>query len=330
MRVYADHPERFQDLLPDLCVGSRRDPTSLPSADRALWSALSETDRPSAAEVKAPQEASLWRTVVAIAEAPRSQFDALVELMHQGADLPEAVAAVALTGRDHHGQRGRSWAVARGNLHLSVALPVGLPAARILPALTVLPAVAVVDAVRKTAGGALEPRIKWVNDIAVGHRKLAGVIATTQSRGTTVESAVLGIGINVAEAPTVPPTPSVPAVGCLADELAPAAPPSLSAVLWATLEALAARYQELARHGPDAVVAEYRRLSAVVGRQVRIYADPPRPPGQPEEPTASELLAVGTVERIEPDLSLRLVGQVEPVRSGRLVFEEIAQQMGLD
>lgn len=40
-------------------------------------------------------------------------------------------------------------------------------------------------------------RIKWPNDIICNSKKLAGILITNQWRGSTLESSVLGIGINI-------------------------------------------------------------------------------------------------------------------------------------
>ncbi len=43
----------------------------------------------------------------------------------------------------------------------------------------------------------IEAVIKWPNDIYVGNRKIAGVLIENQLRGNQVQSAIVGIGINV-------------------------------------------------------------------------------------------------------------------------------------
>ena len=43
----------------------------------------------------------------------------------------------------------------------------------------------------------VEAVIKWPNDIYVGNRKIAGVLIENQIRGSQVQSAIVGIGINV-------------------------------------------------------------------------------------------------------------------------------------
>ena len=55
--------------------------------------------------------------------------------------------------------------------------------------------VAAARAIRKTTG--IHPRIKWPNDLLLGGRKAAGILAESVILGDAVCYAVLGIGINV-------------------------------------------------------------------------------------------------------------------------------------
>lgn len=43
----------------------------------------------------------------------------------------------------------------------------------------------------------IDVELKWPNDIYVGNRKLAGILIELDSFGTTIEQAVIGIGLNV-------------------------------------------------------------------------------------------------------------------------------------
>ncbi|MHB8079520.1 MAG: hypothetical protein ACYDIE_09710, partial [Candidatus Krumholzibacteriia bacterium] len=200
------------------------------------------------------------------------------------------------------------WAAVPGNLHLCAALrPVDLPAQEAL-ALTMLPAVAAVDAIADGGGGAAPAGIKWVNDLVQDGRKVGGVLTAAQSSDGRVGWAVLGIGLNVGTAPAVPPTPSVPAVGCL---VARSPGLTLRAVLAALLRALARRWRELEREGPAPLLAAYRAASVIIGRPVAVW---------PEEADGQGPPVRGVVRAINGDLSLSLAGVAEPVRSGRLVL----------
>jgi BirA family biotin operon repressor/biotin-[acetyl-CoA-carboxylase] ligase len=66
--------------------------------------------------------------------------------------------------------------------------------------LTILASVAAVDAVEALCG--TRPGIKWPNDLVLGGRKLAGLLIETEPKGTRLDFAVIGIGINVRHAAT--------------------------------------------------------------------------------------------------------------------------------
>jgi BirA family biotin operon repressor/biotin-[acetyl-CoA-carboxylase] ligase len=113
-----------------------------------------------------------------------STNDRARELAAAGAPHGALVTAAAQTaGR---GRQGRAWATQPG---AAVTMSLVL---RDAPAL--LPLVAAV-AVAKTCGPQAGAQIKWPNDVLVGGRKVAGILA----EGRPHEGwAVLGIGVNVA------------------------------------------------------------------------------------------------------------------------------------
>lgn len=109
------------------------------------------------------------------------------------------------------GRSGRTWGSPRGNLYATLLFaPHCSPAT--VHQLSLLAGVAVYDAIASPR--ALPPglRLKWPNDVLIGGAKLAGVLAESivGQSGTLV--ALLGIGINLAAAPTT----SARATTCLA------------------------------------------------------------------------------------------------------------------
>jgi BirA family biotin operon repressor/biotin-[acetyl-CoA-carboxylase] ligase len=102
---------------------------------------------------------------------------------------PEGAVAATEEQTEGRGRLGREWLVPRGSSVLcSVLLRPTLPVAR-WPELSLVAGGAVADAVR--AAG-VEPTVKHPNDVLVGGRKLAGMLA--EARDGIV---VLGIGVNV-------------------------------------------------------------------------------------------------------------------------------------
>lgn len=265
----------------------------------------------------------LWSCLLFVDEAPFSQYDGLVSHLRRGEALPDRAACIALTGRDFHGQRNRPWSARRGNLHLVVHLKPHRPATELGHGFTLLPAVACIRAIRNLSGGTVPAGIKWVNDIVVDHRKVGGFLAFTQTHRGIVENVVLGMGINIASAPDVDPTPFVPAVGCLG-ELHPAF--TLTALLPALLKELHDLYAILLADGFLPLIQAYREYAVVVGRQVRIWQET-------EEGSADHLKGIpplvrGVVEGIADDLSLILAGHPEPITRGRLAEEDACRKLG--
>jgi biotin-[acetyl-CoA-carboxylase] ligase BirA-like protein len=324
--VLTDNPERIEGLVGTSAGWRQEHVRSLAAADRLLWHALGPGTKPWTTRIVQPATGRLWERAVLVQEATASQFDALRNLMGCEPEVSQPTVAVALRGRNFHGHRGRTWVAVEGNLHLCVALRPRAEAARIGLALTMLPVVAVAEAIRSASARRLRPGIKWVNDVLLEGRKVAGVLTATQAQGTELALVVLGVGLNVASAPPVAATPFVPRVGCL--QRAPGGEGlALSVMFWAVLEALADRYRSLLAEGPGPLLTAYRQLSLVAGRAVRVWpeegtnqADPARWP-----PPAAR----GVVRSIGADLALELEGQSQLVAKGRLAFEEDCHLFGL-
>jgi BirA family biotin operon repressor/biotin-[acetyl-CoA-carboxylase] ligase len=106
------------------------------------------------------------------------------------ADAPEGALVAAEEQTAGRGRLGRRWLTPRGtSLLCSLQLRPDVPGER-LPELTGVAAQAVAETAAALAG--VEPELKFPNDVLVGGRKLAGVLA--EAREGRV---VLGIGINV-------------------------------------------------------------------------------------------------------------------------------------
>jgi biotin-[acetyl-CoA-carboxylase] ligase BirA-like protein len=316
MLVLADSTATLDAVLAGAARPARAKAADLPQPERDLWRMLGPGPEVRRLELNEPRLA-FWPRAVLVGRADGSQYDILKEALAPDPGPHCPVASLALEGRRFHGHRGRPWTARPGNLHLCVALAPGAPASRLGLALTMLPAVAVVDALRAVSDGALQPGIKWVNDILLDGRKVGGVLTGSQAQGSRLDLVVLGIGLNVAEAPRLEPTPFVPAVTCLRDEPG-GEDVELGMLFKALLAALATRYLALLSEGAAGLFAAYRDASLIVGRRVRIWPeglDDGRPPANWPPP-----LAEGVVREIRPDLSLRLEGRPEPVTQGRLAL----------
>jgi BirA family biotin operon repressor/biotin-[acetyl-CoA-carboxylase] ligase len=165
------------------------------------------------------------------------------------------------------GRLGRTWTSAAGaSLTFSVLLrPASVPPGR-RGWLPLLAGVAVASAVRSVAH--VNAALKWPNDVLVGDRKLAGILAEQSPDGAAV---VIGIGLNVATpAGALPVSPSgLPATSLLAE----GASVPREALLLSILGQLEGWYGSF-RDDPDPVrtglLAEYRSLCGTLGRVVRV------------------------------------------------------------
>ncbi|NWG12373.1 MAG: hypothetical protein HXY20_02425 [Acidobacteria bacterium] len=328
MLILTDSPCETTRLLPEVCRGkpwNRQDVRE--HADEGLWQTLGPGSAAYSLESTGTSAAErFWSRLVLVAEAPCSQFDLLLGRLAGQVREAGPVACLALQGRGFHGNRGRSWAALAGNLHLTAAIAPHLPTAPYALSMSMLPAVAVVDALTATRCSVPGLGIKWVNDILIEGSKVAGVLTATRVSGEMLGLVVFGIGINVAVAPEVPPTPFVPAVTCLRD-IVKGDPPALSLLLWSLLDALATRFDALRRQGTAGLFETYRRLSVVIGRRVRIWDEDAVFGQDPAEWPPARVS--GVVLDLGPDLCLRLDGQTDPVCRGRLAFEEACRDLGL-
>ncbi|MEG1558344.1 MAG: biotin--[acetyl-CoA-carboxylase] ligase [Oscillospiraceae bacterium] len=127
---------------------------------------------------------------------------------------------------------------------------------------TVGAAVAVCRAIERYTG--LEPRIKWVNDIFVGGKKVCGILTEAVSgfENGMVEAVVVGIGINVKTAKFPENIKDVAA--------------SLNADKLQRRELIAAVYRELCAVSESLldkeVIEEYRSHSLVLGKEI-VFAE---------------------------------------------------------
>ncbi|MFN8037067.1 MAG: biotin--[acetyl-CoA-carboxylase] ligase [Acidimicrobiia bacterium] len=175
------------------------------------------------------------------------------------AGAAEGVVAVADRQTAGRGRLGRAWSDGPGaSLLVSVLLRPSVDAARV-HVVTMAAALAMAEAVGRSAG--FEPGIKWPNDLVVGDRKLAGVLAEVEVAAGAIRAVVVGIGVNV-EWESFPPELAGIATAC---NLESGRPVDRSALLVEYLVRLDGRLRDL-----DAAAAGYRRRLRTLGRRVRV------------------------------------------------------------
>jgi BirA family biotin operon repressor/biotin-[acetyl-CoA-carboxylase] ligase len=124
---------------------------------------------------------------------------------------------------------------------------------------TIAAALALADALARVVG--LVPDLKWPNDLIVGERKLAGLLAEADVVGGEVQALVVGAGCNLAQR-SFPDEMLTEATSCL---LETGVVPDREVLLAAFLDAFGDRLD-----GIDGVVRDYRERLATLGRRVRV------------------------------------------------------------
>jgi BirA family biotin operon repressor/biotin-[acetyl-CoA-carboxylase] ligase len=221
---------------------------------------------PNGSGLDLPASHGMWTPVDVVASTGSTNADLLARA-GGGLAPPEGAVLVAEEQTAGRGRLGRTWTSVPGaSLTFSVLLrPVTVPSAR-RGWLPLLAGVAVASAVRSVAG--VEAVLKWPNDVLVGERKLAGILAEQSPDGAAV---VIGIGLNIATpADALPVSPAgLPATSLLVE----GASASREALLLEVLRQLERRYAAF-RADPDpartGVLDEYRSLSGTLGQLVRV------------------------------------------------------------
>jgi BirA family biotin operon repressor/biotin-[acetyl-CoA-carboxylase] ligase len=107
----------------------------------------------------------------------------------------EGTAVIAARQTRGRGRSGREWASPRSSgFYCSILLRPCISAIAFQP-MSIAAGLAVCDALDPNRR--FDLKIKWPNDIFAADRKLGGILITTELSGSIVESAVLGIGINL-------------------------------------------------------------------------------------------------------------------------------------
>ncbi len=194
------------------------------------------------------------RFEVRYVEETGSTNDDLSRLARSGAPVGTVLWAGHQTaGR---GRLGRTW---EAPPHSSLLVSVLLAAEPAPFVATARVALAAADACRELTG--VEAALKWPNDLMVGDRKLAGLLAETQVGSSTL---VVGVGCNVAWPPPAERPAELGGAVALSDLVGQ--PPD-SATL---LDRMLSRLQGWLVAQPHEVLAAYRTRCSTLGRLVRV------------------------------------------------------------
>lgn len=174
-----------------------------------------------------------------------STNDEALRLAERGAPGGTVVAALRQTAGK--GRQGRHWIGLPGNLNASFLIRPA-PAPSEAPKLGFAAALAVADTLAHYLHPSLRPRLKWPNDVLLAGGKVAGILV--ESTGNWV---VIGIGINLAAAPSDTPYPAE----SLSTFTSPPTPAEALAFLQSSLQAWLTR---LERDGFEPIAAAWLAL----------------------------------------------------------------------
>jgi BirA family biotin operon repressor/biotin-[acetyl-CoA-carboxylase] ligase len=213
----------------------------------------------------------------------RETHDVVASTMELAATAARAGAAdghLVLARRQTagRGRTGRAWHSADdGGLYLSLVLR-GFADPAAAAGLTLAAGLGAADAVRRL--GAADVRLKWPNDVLLGERKVAGLLAEWVGDG----AAVVGIGLNVGQ----PSFPAELAAIATSVALATGAAPDPQRALETLLEALGEAVAAFRERGLAWVVPEWTARSGLWGRRCTVAG------------------TAGTLRRLDPDGSVVL------------------------
>jgi BirA family transcriptional regulator, biotin operon repressor / biotin---[acetyl-CoA-carboxylase] ligase len=204
-----------------------------------------------------------WREVRVVQETTSTNSE-LARLARDGAAPGLVLVAEHQTGG--RGRLDRTWTSPRGaGLTFSVLVePVGVPPGY-WPWVPLLAGVAVAEGVRRVTE--VDASLKWPNDVLVGDRKLAGLLAE-RVEVPNASLAVVGVGLNVTLRAVELPTSEATSLA-----LEGAATSDRTVVLREVLRVLDRLLRTWLREGGDphaGLLESYLRRCSTLGRQVRV------------------------------------------------------------
>ena len=205
----------------------------------------------------------LGRTLLVRAETGSTNDDAF-DAYGEGA--PEGTVVVAESQTRGRGRAGRRWHQVPGRgLSLSLLLVRGCDP-RAPGALPLAAGLALARALERLG---VEARLEWPNDLLLGERKLAGILAESRASADGEPLVVVGVGVNVSHRPADFP----PEIAPLATSLAIAGHAvAREAVAAEFLNAFEPLWTELEEGGSAGVLAAWSARASFWGHPVTVRA----------------------------------------------------------
>jgi len=197
----------------------------------------------------------------------RSTNDLAKKLAGYGVD--EGTVVIAETQKAGRGRLGRRWFSPMGGLWFSVVLR---PKLRVSEALRLVfvAGLAVAETLHELYGLSVET--KWPNDVLLNKRKICGILSEMNTSGGKVNSAIVGIGVNVNfDVRESLPKELWQAVTSLENELHRRV--RLEDLFKSLLENLEKEYDLLINGDYIRVLDDWKRYASFLGHEVEVTSD---------------------------------------------------------
>ena len=194
-----------------------------------------------------------------------STNDLAKELAAQGAD--EGTVLIAETQIHGKGRLGREWISPKGGIWLSIILRPRIHP-REVSRLTLMSGIAVAKTIRNLLG--LNATVKWPNDVLIGGKKVCGILTEARIKGNSIDFVVVGIGVNANIDVEAFPDHLRSCITSLRRELGKDI--QREKFLRALLEELERRYEEFTQKGFHPILKEWRDLSSLLGKYVKVVS----------------------------------------------------------
>jgi BirA family biotin operon repressor/biotin-[acetyl-CoA-carboxylase] ligase len=189
-----------------------------------------------------------------------STNDQVWELHKQGHKFPlVAIASEQTAGK---GQRGHKWESSRGGLYLSLGLESDLPL-NCAHHITLFSSWGIAHTLRKYQ---IDVKIKWLNDLILEQKKLAGILSETRIYQNRIKQIVIGVGINWRN--LVPPR-GINLQSVLDKQLNPKLN-SLEELIELTIRGILQGYKYYFDQGIESLLPEYENLLVNRGQKITL------------------------------------------------------------
>jgi len=182
--------------------------------------------------------------------------------------FPEGTVVIAETQTQGKGRLGRRWVSPKGGIWLSVILRPKIGPLE-APKITIISSLAVAKAIAELTR--MEVKLKWPNDVLIrtvagdAFKKVCGVLTEMVSSAGRVNYVITGIGINVNN--RIPAALRQEAIS-LKDVAGRAV--AKQRLLGKVLEKFDKYYLDFRKKGIASIMKEYRSMSAVLDKEVKI------------------------------------------------------------